>query len=73
MQSSKRQTWSGQFINGNNKPLGIQGDARYARPPFSPVSFIFIQFSAKNLPNYKLAFPPLGLTPFVLEILDPSL
>ena len=40
------------------------------RPPLGPNSFIFMQFSAKKLPNIRLAHSPPRL---VCEILDPPL
>ena len=51
----------------------IQGGARDARPPLQvPNSLIFMQFSATNLQNNKLAHPLLELVPF-WEILGPPL
>ena len=46
------------------------GGARYV-PSLCPISFSFVQFSTKILPNNRLAYPPLGLShPLPWEILD---
>ena len=37
-----------------------KGSARDMRPPLSPISFLFMQFSEKKLPNKRLAQPSFG-------------
>ena len=41
--------------------------------PLGPISFLFLQFSAKIWPNNWLAHPHLGLAHLLLEVLDPPL
>ena len=44
--------------------LGGEGSGiRIRALPVNPISFIFMQFSAKCLPNNRLALFPLGLAP----------
>ena len=50
-------------------PRGRQGRA----PPLNPISFIFMQFSAKTLPKNRFSPQTQGVEASVWEILDQSL
>ena len=60
-----------QFLHDGN--LRSEGDARDARPPLGPISFIFMPFSEKNWPNNRFLSTLLGLEHPIWEILDPRL
>ena len=53
--------------------LADLGCARDAPPLSGPISFIFMHFPAKILPNDRLSAQTQGLAPPVWEILDPPL
>ena len=58
------------------KPLADIRGALGTRPPLGPISFIFMQFLTKILPNNRFLGQTQGLAPApppVMEILDPPL
>ena len=54
----------------NDTSGGSKGNARDASPTLGPISFNFMRFSAKILPNHRFLPHIQGLMPPVLEILD---